>query len=84
QIKGIDPFSGNQFLEIPDEIIKKAIPVILRPGEFVLFTDNLVHRSVRNNSGKIRLSLTLRLTQPGVKVLPGYTSNYQKPVILSR
>ena len=84
QIKGIDPFSGNKFLELPDEIAKKAIPVVLRPGEFVLFSDNLVHRSLRNNSGKIRLSLTLRLTQPEVKVLPGYTSNYQKPVILSK
>ena len=82
QIKGTDPFSGNHFFEIPDEVAKKAIPVVLSPGEFVLFTDDLVHRSVRNNSGKVRLSLTLRLTQPGVKVLPGYTSNCQKPVIL--
>ena len=82
QIKGTDPFSGNHFFEIPDEVAKKAIPVVLRPGEFVLFTDRLVHRSVRNTSGKVRLSLTLRLTQPGVKVLPGYTSNCQKPVIL--
>ncbi|MBR8835172.1 MAG: SDR family NAD(P)-dependent oxidoreductase [Stigonema ocellatum SAG 48.90 = DSM 106950] len=82
QIKGTDPFSGNSFFDIPDEVAEKAIPVVLRPGEFVLFTDELVHRSVRNNSGKVRLSLTLRLTQPGVKILPGYTSNYQKPVIL--
>ncbi|HEY9798820.1 MAG TPA: SDR family NAD(P)-dependent oxidoreductase [Leptolyngbyaceae cyanobacterium] len=82
QIKGTDPFSGNQFFEITDEVAKTAIPVVLRPGEFVLFTNQLLHRSVRNNSGKVRLSLTLRLTQPGVKILPGYTSNCQKPVIL--
>jgi NAD(P)-dependent dehydrogenase (short-subunit alcohol dehydrogenase family) len=82
QTKVTDPFSGNHFFEIPDEVAKKAIPVVLRPGEFVLFTDNLVHRSIRNQSGKIRLSLTLRLTQPGVEILSGYTSNYHKPVIL--
>ncbi len=82
EIKGTDPFSGNQFFEITDEVEKKAIPVVLHPGEFVIFTDKLLHRSVRNNSGKARLSLTLRLTQPGVKILPGYTSNCQKPVIL--
>ncbi|WYL99322.1 MAG: SDR family NAD(P)-dependent oxidoreductase [Gloeotrichia echinulata CP02] len=82
QIKVTDPFSGNHFFDIPDKITKQAIPVVLRPGEFVLFTDNLVHRSILNQSGKVRLSLTLRLTQSGVKVLPGYTSNYQKPVIL--
>lgn len=82
EMKGTDPFSGNQFFEITDEVAKKAIPVVLRPGEFVLFTNKLLHRSVRNNSGKARLSLTLRLTQPEVKVLPGYTSNRQKPIIL--
>ncbi len=82
QIKVTDPFSGNHFFEIPDEVAKKAIPVVLLPGEFVLFTDNLIHRSVHNHSGKVRLSLTLRLTQPGVEVLPGYTSNYHKPIIL--
>ncbi|MBO3461510.1 SDR family NAD(P)-dependent oxidoreductase [Aetokthonos hydrillicola Thurmond2011] len=81
-IKLTDPFSGNQFFDIPDEVVKKAIPVVLRPGEFVLFTDNLVHRSIRNQSGKVRLSLTLRLTQPGVEILPRYTSNYHKPLIL--
>ena len=82
-IKVTDPFSGNHFFEIPDEIAKKAIPVVLRPGEFVLFTDNLVHRSIRNKSGKVRLSLTLRLTQPGVKVLPGYTSGGDTEVMIS-
>ncbi|MEH1977935.1 SDR family NAD(P)-dependent oxidoreductase [Nostoc sp.] len=82
QIKGTDPFSGNHFFEISDEVAQKAIPVVLRPGEFVLFSDRLLHRSVRNNSGKVRLSLTLRLTQPEVKVLPGYSSNCHEPVIL--
>jgi ectoine hydroxylase-related dioxygenase (phytanoyl-CoA dioxygenase family) len=77
-----DPFSGNHFFDIPHEIEKKAIPVVLKPGEFVLFTDNLIHRSIRNQSGKLRLSLTLRLTQLGVEILPGYTSNDHKPIIL--
>lgn len=82
QIKMTDPFSGNHFFDIPHEIEKKAIPVVLKPGEFVLFTDNLIHRSIRNQSGKLRLSLTLRLTQLGVEILPGYTSNVHKPIIL--
>jgi|GEM_PF-19264 len=82
QIKATDPFSGNHFFEIPDEVAKKAIPVVLQPGEFVLFTDHLVHRSLRNQSGKVRLSLTLRFIQSTVEVLPGYTSNYHKPVNL--
>ena len=62
---------------------EKAIPVVLQPGEFVVFTDKLVHRSIYNSSGKVRLSLTLRVAQGTVKVLPGYTPNYHKPVFLS-
>ncbi|MGK7874310.1 MAG: SDR family NAD(P)-dependent oxidoreductase [Xenococcaceae cyanobacterium] len=76
-VKGSDPFSGNYFFEIPDDVEKKALPVVLRPGEFVLFTDQLVHRSVRNTSGQVRLALTLRVTQPGIRVLPGYTPIYK-------
>ncbi|NER33630.1 MAG: SDR family NAD(P)-dependent oxidoreductase [Oscillatoria sp. SIO1A7] len=81
-VKVTDPFSGNSFFDIPEELAKKAIPVVLKPGEFLLFTDELVHRSVCNTSGRVRLSLTLRVTQPSVKVLPGYSSNYREPVLL--
>ncbi|RUS96534.1 hypothetical protein DSM106972_087210 [Dulcicalothrix desertica PCC 7102] len=81
-IKITDPFSGNKFFEIPEEVTKKAIPVLLQPGEFILFTDELIHCSLRNNSGKVRIALTLRLTQSGTKVLQGYTSNYYQPITL--
>ena len=81
-VKGSDPFSGNHFWEITDDVEKKALPVVLRPGEFVLFSDRLVHRSVRNTSGQVRLALTLRVTQPGVRVLPSYTPIYKQPVFL--
>ncbi|HLO50983.1 MAG TPA: phytanoyl-CoA dioxygenase family protein, partial [Kamptonema sp.] len=82
-VKVTDPFSGNHFFDITSELEQQAIPVILTPGEFVIFSENLVHRSLRNTSGKVRLSLTLRVTQPGVKILPGYSPYYQKPVLLS-
>ncbi|PPT08910.1 Retinol dehydrogenase 13 [Geitlerinema sp. FC II] len=81
-VKASDPFSGNQFWQITDDVTKKALPVVLRPGEFVLFKDRVVHRSIRNTSGQVRLALTLRVTQPGVRVLPGYTSIYKQPVSL--
>ncbi|OCR02497.1 short-chain dehydrogenase [Oscillatoriales cyanobacterium USR001] len=82
-IKVTDPFSGNHFFNITNEMEKQALPVILAPGEFVIFTEDLIHRSLPNTSGKIRLSLTLRVTQPGMKILSGYSPNYQKPVLLS-
>lgn len=83
QVKIIDPFSGNHFFRVPKEVEEKAIAVVLKPGEFILFTDKLVHRSIYNSSGKVRLSLTLRVAQPSIKVLPGYISNYQEPVTLN-
>ncbi|HEY9811511.1 MAG TPA: SDR family NAD(P)-dependent oxidoreductase [Halomicronema sp.] len=78
-----DPFSGNHFFRVPKKVKQKAIPVVLQAGEFIIFTDKLIHRSVYNSSGKIRLSLTLRIAQGTVEVLPGYTPNYHKPVVLS-
>lgn len=84
QVKITDFFSGNHFFQVPKEVEEKAIPVVLKPGEFILFTDKLVHRSIYNRSGKVRLSLTLRVAQPSIKVLPGYTSNYQEPVTMSK
>ncbi|TAE99961.1 MAG: SDR family NAD(P)-dependent oxidoreductase [Oscillatoriales cyanobacterium] len=84
QVKITDPFSGNHFFRVPKEVEEKAIAVVLKPGEFILFTDRLVHRSIYNRSGKVRLSLTLRVAQPSIKVLPGYTSNYQKPVTMGK
>ncbi len=44
-VKVTDPFSGNSFFEVSEELQKQAIPVVLKPGEFVFFTDELIHRS---------------------------------------
>jgi NAD(P)-dependent dehydrogenase (short-subunit alcohol dehydrogenase family) len=82
RIKITDPFSGNNLFEIPEAITKTAIPVVLQPGEFVLFTDELMHCSLHNHSGKNRISLALRFTQSGTEIVPGYTSNYHQPVTL--
>lgn len=83
QVQVTDPFSGNHFFRVPKKVREKAIPVVLKAGEFIVFTDKLVHRSIYNSSGKVRLSLTLRVAQGTVEVLPGYTPNYHKPVFLS-
>ncbi|MGF1490685.1 MAG: SDR family NAD(P)-dependent oxidoreductase [Prochloraceae cyanobacterium] len=79
-VKMSDPFSGNNFFTIAPEIEQEALPVVLRPGEFVLFSDKLIHRSIRNTSGQVRLSITLRFAQSKVQVLQGY-SPVQNPVL---
>ncbi|NES88397.1 hypothetical protein D5R40_01280 [Okeania hirsuta] len=81
-VKMTDPFSGNNFFEVTEKLAENSVPVILKPGQFVMFTDELIHRSVCNTSGQVRLSLTLRVTQPSVEVLPNYNPNYQQSVLL--
>ncbi len=62
-VKMKDPFSGNRFFDLSEDLEQQAVPLVLRPGEFVLFTDQLMHRSVRNTSGQVRLALKLKRTQ---------------------
>jgi Dehydrogenases with different specificities (related to short-chain alcohol dehydrogenases) len=80
-VKMNDPFSGNPFFEVKAEIEKSALPVILKPGEFIFFTDDLIHRSICNISGKVRLSLTLRLAESTVKICGSYSSHLQSPIL---
>ncbi|MEM1171521.1 MAG: phytanoyl-CoA dioxygenase family protein [Cyanobacteria bacterium P01_H01_bin.35] len=75
-----DPFSGNNFFEITNTS-EKTIPIVLKPGEFVMFTDELIHRSLLNTSGQVRLALTLRVTQPSMDISPGYNPNFQRTVL---
>ncbi len=83
EIQVTDPFSGNHFFRVPKSVQEKVMPVVLRPGEFIVFTDRVIHRSVYNTSGKVRLSLTLRVAQETVKILPGYSPIYHQPIPLS-
>jgi hypothetical protein len=81
-VKMKDPFSGNRLFELTEDLEQQAVPVVLRPGEFVLFTDKLMHRSVRNTSGQVRLALTLRVTEPSVHIVSNYSPIYNKPILL--
>lgn len=47
----------------------KAIDMELRPGEFFLFNERLLHHSEPNRSNRRRLGLTARYTVPFVKIL---------------
>ncbi|TAF50045.1 MAG: SDR family NAD(P)-dependent oxidoreductase [Oscillatoriales cyanobacterium] len=72
-VKLSDPFSGNNLFELDPELEQTAIATDLQAGEFVLFTDQLIHRSLCNTSGRIRLSIVLRITQTSLQA-SGYTS----------
>ncbi len=74
-VKMRDPFSGNPFFELSPQLEAQALPVVLRPGEFILFTDGLIHRSLVNRSDRPRLALTLRFGQKDLKLVSNYSSH---------
>lgn len=49
----------------------KAINMELKPGEFFLFSERLLHQSEPNRSNKRRMGLSIRLTVPFVKIYHG-------------
>jgi ectoine hydroxylase-related dioxygenase (phytanoyl-CoA dioxygenase family) len=49
---------------------KKSIDLVMRPGEFVIFNERLLHHSEANRSNKRRMALISRITLPFVKVPP--------------
>lgn len=59
----------------------KAIPVLLKLGIFVMFTDKVTNRYICDTSGKVKLSLTLRVTQTTINILSDYNSNFQHSVL---
>jgi ectoine hydroxylase-related dioxygenase (phytanoyl-CoA dioxygenase family) len=71
-----DPFSGNQFFSVPPDLERRGVRVRMRAGEFVLFSDSLVHRSVRNTNGRTRMALSLRIASPSLQILRGYSPSY--------
>ena len=62
---------GMAFQEMADPAsydASKAINMELKPGEFFLFTEKLLHHSEPNRSDKRRLGLAVRITLPWVRV----------------
>lgn len=56
-------YAGTQFLEIDFEHLpadREPIPLIVDPGDAILFNDRCIHMSKRNQSNSVRWSLDLR------------------------
>ena len=63
--------SGMAFSEMADMTgvdQSNTIAMELKPGEFFLFTEKLLHQSNKNISNRRRLGLTTRVTVPFVKI----------------
>jgi len=49
----------------------KAVAMVMRPGQFFLFSESMLHGSTANPTRKRRLGLSVRVTTPEVKVYEG-------------
>lgn len=56
---------------------RKAIPMELRPGQFFLFSESLLHGSTANPTRRRRLALSVRITTPNVRIYAGQTIDGQ-------
>jgi ectoine hydroxylase-related dioxygenase (phytanoyl-CoA dioxygenase family) len=67
-IKSADGMAFGEMADMSGIDMSKLIPMILKPGEFFLFNEKLLHQSNKNISNKRRLGLTCRVTVPFVKL----------------
>lgn len=75
--------AGNHQFAVLKALESEAIPVLLKPGEFVLFDDRLIHRSIKNQTERDRISIAVRFVPDGVEVLPGFSPIHADPVLVS-
>jgi len=56
---------------------REAVAMVMRPGQFFLFSESLLHGSTANPTKKRRLGLSVRVTTPDVKIYEGQTIDGQ-------
>lgn len=75
--------AGNHHFTVPKELEGSAISVCLQPGEFVLFDEQLVHCSIKNQTTSDRISMAVRFVQDDVEVLRGFSPIQADPIPLT-
>jgi len=55
----------------------KAVPMVLEPGQYFLFSESTLHGSTHNPSPRRRTGVAIRVTTPEVKVYEGQTLDGQ-------
>jgi hypothetical protein len=67
------PVAGKAFEEEADPALvdtSRATPLLIRAGEFVMFSERLLHHAPKNLSARRRTALAARYTTPMVRLFP--------------
>jgi ectoine hydroxylase-related dioxygenase (phytanoyl-CoA dioxygenase family) len=78
------PNSNYGYTEIVDRDTSASIPVLMQPGDLLLFDSHLMHRSTDNESDGIRAAMVYHYARAGTvdrtEEIRGYTVNDWMPV----
>jgi ectoine hydroxylase-related dioxygenase (phytanoyl-CoA dioxygenase family) len=78
------PGANYGYVEIVDHDLSSAIPVLLQPGDLLLFDSHLMHYSTDNVSNGVRAAMVYHYARTGTvdrtEALRGYTINDWMPV----
>lgn len=80
------PLANYGYVEIVDQDFSAAVPVLMQPGDLLIFNSFLMHRSVDNLSGKRRAAAMFHYAEAGTRKtqdIPIYTFDFM-PVARSR
>jgi ectoine hydroxylase-related dioxygenase (phytanoyl-CoA dioxygenase family) len=78
------PHANYGYVEIVDHDLSAAAPVLLQPGDLLLFDSHLMHYSTDNVSGGVRAAMVYHYARRGThdrtEELRGYTINDWMPI----
>ena len=65
------PGANYGYVEIVDHGMDGAVPVLMRPGDLLLFDSHLMHRSTDNTSNGIRAAMVFHYAAGGTRIVGG-------------
>ena len=78
------PEANYGYVEIVDHDMRASVPVLMQPGDLLLFDSHLMHRSTDNESAGIRAAMVYHYARAGTvdptEKIKGYTVNDWMPV----
>ena len=74
------PDANYGYVEIVDHDMAGAVPVLMAPGDLLVFDSHLMHRSTDNLSAGIRAAMVFHFAAAGTRDLTEQRTGHQSPV----
>ncbi|MEN3274041.1 MAG: phytanoyl-CoA hydroxylase, partial [Actinomycetota bacterium] len=74
------PGANYGYTEIVDHDMSTSVPVLMQPGDLLVFDSHLMHRSTDNESPGIRAAMVFHVAAAGTDDQTETTRGYKSPV----